>query len=158
MKTQGSNNTKHDTQVYVVHPHPGATSTKSSSSLLALVNLITTQSSTCTPHRTGDLRAPRQILLPRVDLAQSLLTIRALNTYNTCTQLCKPLTIMHRAFTFDHTDLITSTKPSTLLTLPSYLFILYNIGLNMGKPMGRHPFPITLTQNPKRAPKVGEIP
>jgi hypothetical protein len=65
---------------------------------------------------------------------------------------------MHRAFTFDHTDLITSTKPSTLLTLPSYLFILYNIGLNMGKPMGRHPFPITLTQNPKRAPKVGRDP
>jgi hypothetical protein len=25
----------------------------------------------------------------------------------------------------------------------------------MGKPMGRHPFPITLTQNPKRDPKLG---
>jgi hypothetical protein len=24
----------------------------------------------------------------------------------------------------------------------------------MGKPMGRHPFPITLNQNPKRGPKV----
>jgi hypothetical protein len=28
----------------------------------------------------------------------------------------------------------------------------------MGKPMGQHPFPITLTQNPKRAPKVGRDP
>ena len=44
------------------------------------------------------------------------------------------------------------------LTLPSCLFILYKIDLNMGKPMGRHPFPITLTQNPKRAPKVGRDP
>jgi hypothetical protein len=132
VKTQGNNNTKHDTQVYMVHPHPRATSTKSYSSLLALVNLITTQSLTCALHRTGDLRAPRQILLPRVDLAQSLLTIHALSTYNTCTQLCKPLTIMLRAFTFDHTDLITSTKPSTLLTLLIYLFILYNIGLKHG--------------------------
>ena len=28
----------------------------------------------------------------------------------------------------------------------------------MGKPMGQHPFPITLTQNPKRALKVGRDP
>jgi hypothetical protein len=28
----------------------------------------------------------------------------------------------------------------------------------MGKPMGQHPFPITLTQNPKRDPKVGRDP
>jgi hypothetical protein len=76
------------------------------------------------------------MLLPQVDLAQSLLTIRALNTYNTCTQLCKPLTIMHKEFTFDHTYIITFTKPQTPLTLPRYLFILYNIGINMGKSMG----------------------
>jgi hypothetical protein len=65
---------------------------------------------------------------------------------------------MHKSFTFNHIDLITRTKPSALLTFPSYLFILYNIGLNMGKPMGRHPFPITLNQNPKMAPKVGRHP
>ena len=29
------------------------------------------------------------------------------------------------------------------LTLPRHLFILYKIGLNMGKPMGRHPIPVT---------------
>jgi hypothetical protein len=28
----------------------------------------------------------------------------------------------------------------------------------MGKPMGRHPFPITLTENPKRVPKAGQDP
>jgi hypothetical protein len=112
----------------------------------------------CTLHRIEDLHAARQILLPHVDLAESLLTICALSTYNTCTQVCKPLTIMHREFTFNHMDLITSTKPSSLLTLPSYLFILYNIGLNMGKHMGLHPFPITLTQNSKRAAKVGQDP
>jgi hypothetical protein len=28
----------------------------------------------------------------------------------------------------------------------------------MGKPTGRHPFPITLTQNPKRGPKVDRDP
>jgi hypothetical protein len=28
----------------------------------------------------------------------------------------------------------------------------------MRKPMGRHPFPITLSQNPKRDPKVGQDP
>jgi hypothetical protein len=28
----------------------------------------------------------------------------------------------------------------------------------MGKPTGQHPFPITLTQNPKRCPKVDQEP
>ena len=34
----------------------------------------------------------------------------------------------------------------------------YKIGLGMGKPMGRHPYPITYSQNPKRDPKVGRDP
>ena len=29
------------------------------------------------------------------------------------------------------------------------------MGLNMGKPMGRHPFPVTSTQNPKMGLKIG---
>jgi hypothetical protein len=29
------------------------------------------------------------------------------------------------------------------------------MGLNMGKPMGRRPFPITSTKNPKMDPKIG---
>jgi hypothetical protein len=29
------------------------------------------------------------------------------------------------------------------------------MGLNVGKPMGRHPFPVTSTQNPKMDPKIG---
>jgi hypothetical protein len=31
----------------------------------------------------------------------------------------------------------------SLLTSPRFLFIHYKMGLNMGKPMGRHPIPIT---------------
>jgi hypothetical protein len=56
--------TKHNTQIYVVHPHPWATSTNSSS-LLTSVNLVTAQSyQNPTLHRIGDLRAPLQILPP----------------------------------------------------------------------------------------------
>jgi hypothetical protein len=29
------------------------------------------------------------------------------------------------------------------------------MGLSVGKPMGRHPFPVTSTQNPKMDPKIG---
>jgi hypothetical protein len=50
----------------MVHPPPGAMSTKSYSLLLSYVNQLHAQSpQNPTPHRTGDLRAPRQILLPR---------------------------------------------------------------------------------------------
>jgi hypothetical protein len=46
-------------------PQRGATSTNSSSSLLSSVNHLHAQShQNPTPHRTGDLCAPRQILLP----------------------------------------------------------------------------------------------
>jgi hypothetical protein len=43
----------------------------------------------------------------------------------------------------------------TILLYLHCLFIGYKMGLSMGKPMDRHPFPITSTQNPKMDPKIG---
>jgi len=40
-----------------------------------------------------------------------------------------------------HPQLALSHRP--LLTSPSYLFMHYKRGINMGKPMGRHPIPVT---------------
>jgi hypothetical protein len=57
-------------------------------------------------------------------------------SYNLCTQHLQHL---HLALQVGHT---VYTKPLLelslfpFLTFPSYLFILYKIGLNMGKPMG----------------------
>ena len=65
--------------------------------------------------------------------------------------------IEHLQYTSNHTDPTTCTKKSHLLvlTFPKYLFIDYKMGLSMGKPTCRHPFPFTSTQNPKRDPKIG---
>ena len=49
----------------------------------------------------------------------------------------------------------------TIILLLPYLhclFIDYKMGLNVGKPTGRHPFPVTSTQNPKMDPKIGLVP
>ena len=47
----------------------------------------------------------------------------------------------------------------SLQLLPTYIaypsIYTYKIGLNMGKPMGRHPIPVTYSQIPKRTQKKG---
>jgi hypothetical protein len=52
-----------------------------------------------------------------------------------------------------HTDM-----PMPLLALPRHLFILYKIGLNMGKPMGRHPHTHYIIPNTKKDTKRGRDP
>jgi hypothetical protein len=62
-------------------------------------------------------------------------------------------TISHR-YAFAHSNNL-QLPP---LTLPRHLFIHYKIGLNMGKPMGWHPIPITYSKIPKRTQKGVKIP
>ena len=60
------------------------------------------------------------------------------------------------ALSLYHIDTIQSLSSSLL---DAYMSIYtYKMGLSMGKTTGRHPFPITYSQNPKRDPKVGRDP
>ena len=133
--------------MYVVHPHLGATSTNSSllyylwSSFLQAHSIqvllckrheICTHSAISSFFDLGYSTKPSHILL-------QLLALVLQASHG-----------MHKALTtLDHIDptlaLSTLASPSLppFLTLLSYLFIHYKIGLNMGKPMGRHPIPIT---------------
>jgi hypothetical protein len=88
--------------MYVVHPHPRATPTNSSVLFITFFNQLHAQSlKNPTPHRTGDLRTSRQILLPRVGLSTQL-SIVSFNDLHLTLQvshsMCKALT------TLDHTD------------------------------------------------------
>jgi hypothetical protein len=49
----------------------------------------------------------------------------------------------------------TLLPPPFSLTSPIHLFIHTTVGLSMGKPMGRHPFPITLSPKTQKGPKKG---
>jgi hypothetical protein len=70
---------------------------------------------------------------------------------------------MHK--TLDHTDPllelslyhIDTIQSSYTRCLDVYLYIT-KVGLNVGETTGRHPFPITYSQNPKRDSKVGQDP
>jgi hypothetical protein len=86
---------------------------------------------------------------PELGLAQSL----SQSVTTTCTYLYKFLTICT-----EHLQTTLALSLSAMLLIsPRYLFILYKIGLNMGKPMGRHPIPVTYSQIPKRTQKGAEI-
>ena len=140
----------------MVHPHPRATSTKYSS-LYYIGQAVTTWSFN-DPYFTQDKRSAQ--------LARSFFL--ALSTKPQQLALSLPISLQscteHLRYTSDHIDPTTSTKPLaihhkmcyyTLPTLPKYLFIDYKMGLIVGKPTGRHPFPFRSTQNPKRDPKIG---
>jgi hypothetical protein len=134
----------------VVHPSPGATSTNSSSLLSSISHLHEQSHTNPTPHRTGDLCTPRQILLPRVRLQHKSFYSISYSHLHLALQVSHS---MHRAYT---TITCTWNLAHRLFpTSPRCLFIHYKIGLNMGKPMGRHPFPITYSQQPKKRPKRG---
>jgi hypothetical protein len=112
---------------------------------------------TLTSHRTEDLRSSLDPSSLHFSTKLQQLALSFSISLQSCTE--------HLQYTSDHTDPATSTKPLAihhidvllppLLTLPKYLFIDYKMGLSVGKPMGRHPFPFTSTQNPKRDPKIG---
>jgi hypothetical protein len=129
----------------VVHPQRGATSTNSSSSLLSSVNLLT-----CTEPQ-NQLRIGQEIC---VHLARSSFPELGHNTkpsYTVCTQasynhLHLALQVLtHSMHKASSSALSHSTRSLYyyFLTSPRYLFIHYKWGLNMGKPMGRHPIPVT---------------
>jgi hypothetical protein len=141
----------------VVHPHPGATSTNSSS-LLSSANRLQAQSRR-NPYFAKDRRSAQP--------ARSFFLAFQHTTFYIFTQglalSSASLYRMHK--TLDHTDPflalslyhIDTIQSSSTRCLDVYLYIT-KVGLNVGKPTGRHPFPITLSQNPKRDPKVGRDP
>jgi hypothetical protein len=79
--------------------------------------------------------------------AHKLLTICTQASYNHFHLALQVLThSMHKASssTLRHKySLLLHLAQWPLLTSPSYLFIHYKMGLNMGKTMGRHPIPVT---------------
>jgi hypothetical protein len=65
---------------------------------------------------------------------------------------------MHKAsgFALSHKySLVIHLAHWPLLTSPNYLFIHYKMGLNMGKPMGRHPITCYINPKPKNPAKNG---
>jgi hypothetical protein len=140
-------------RIYVVHPHPGATSTNSS--LLSSANQLQAQSLR-NPYSTQDRRSAQ--------LARSFFLALQHKAFYIFTQglalSSASLYIMHK--TFDHTDPILALSLYHIDTIFDYYYFLsypsiytYKSGLSVGKPTGQHPFPITYSQNPKRDPKVG---
>jgi hypothetical protein len=71
---------------------------------------------------------------------------------STCTYLCKCSTQHAQSIYNYHLHL---AQHHNLDLLPNYLFIHYKKGLNMGKPMGRHPHTRYINPNPKNALKRG---
>ena len=138
----------------MVHPHPGATSTNSSS-ILSSANQL--QAKICrNPYFAQDRRSAQP--------ARSLFLAFHHKAFYVFTHglALSSASLYRMNKTLDHTDpflalslyhIDTIQSPSTRC-LDVYLYIT-KVGLNMGKPMGRHPFPITLSQNPKRGSKVG---
>ena len=98
-----------------------------------------------TLHRTGDLHIPHQILLPKLGHSiKPSYTVFTPASYNHLHLALQVLThSMHKAIsTLDHTDPNLERSHFYLyITLAS--IYTYKIGLSMGKPMGRHPIPIT---------------
>jgi hypothetical protein len=139
--------------IYVVHPQPGATSTNSSSLLLSSVNLLHAQShkillrigqEICTHLARSSFPELGYNTKPLLNLLQSLalslasLTQHAQSMYNYH---------LHLALSTSHT--CKNAYIVSLLTSPSFLFIHYKMGLNMGKPMGRHPHTRYISPKPK---------
>jgi hypothetical protein len=119
-----------------------------------------------TPQRTGDLCAPRQILLPELDQGTKPYTSSVHKALTKHLHLALPQVLTHSCIT-NHLHLALQVS-HTVCTKHSQLFALSNLhrflhkadqnyflhhlatylyitkrGLNMGKPMGRHPIPIT---------------
>jgi hypothetical protein len=130
----------------MVHPHPGATSTNSSY-LLSSFNRLQAQShQNPTPPRTKDLCTSLDPPSSHYSTNPSIVY------YNELHLALRISYSMHQALQFLITQiqLLALSQLAQylctiqlLLTLPNLLLILYKIGLNMGKPMGRHPIPIT---------------
>jgi hypothetical protein len=125
-------------------PQCGATSTNSSSSsLLASSNLLT-----CTEPQS-QLRIGQEIC---VHLARSSFPELGPSTkpYTVCAQShLQSLALSSASLNTQYAQsrlqilALSHTHPLLLLTFLSSLFIHYKRGLSMGKPMGRHPIPVT---------------
>jgi hypothetical protein len=104
-----------------------------------------------TPRRTGDLRSSLDPPSPSsskhktfLQSMHSTLTILALSSAS----------ISHRS-TLSTKPLLKCPKKGPFLhSLDFYLYITKR-GLNMGKPMGRHPGPVTLSPKTQKGPKKG---
>jgi hypothetical protein len=99
-----------------------------------------------TPHRTGDLCAPRQIHNTEPSYNHLHLALQVLNT-----QYARSLLTIHTGLALSKIPYISCTNPTQISLisqipfihhLATYLYITKG-GLNMGKPMGRHPIPVT---------------
>jgi hypothetical protein len=123
----------------MVHPHPGATSTKSSS-LYYLGQAVTAQNFS-DPDFAQDRRSAQlaRSFFLALQHKTTTLALRFSISLQSCTK--------HLQYTSNHIDPATSTKPLSihhidvlllLLTFPKYLFIDYKMGLSVGKPRGRH--------------------
>ena len=137
--------------IYVVHPHPGATPTNSSSILLSYVNLLYAQSHKILLRIGNEIcahftRSPFPELGYNTNPLHSLLQSLALSLAS-LTQHAKSMYNYHLHLAYHHTDAYIVFMP--LLTSPRHLFIHYKIGLNMGKPMGRHPHTRQIIPKPK---------
>ena len=78
-------------------------------------------------------------------------------SYNCAQRIQNPICNQHIFASLYHLShsLLQHLSHRPFPTSPRYLFIHYKIGLNMGKPMGRHPIHVTYSQKTKKGPKRG---
>jgi hypothetical protein len=144
----------------MVHPHPGATSTKYSSLLMSSIS-YNTKPPNLIVHRTKYLRNSLDPSSFPYNTNPSIVSHRDLHS------ALQVLHKMHKSLQYLITQIqllalyptCTKQSPSALSNNFSYflhflsIYTLQKVGLSVGEPMGQHPFPITLTQNPKRTQK-----
>jgi hypothetical protein len=125
-------------------------STKSSS-LLASVNQVTTQSHpNPSSHRTKYLRSLLDPSSFHYNTKPSTVSHRDLHLS------LQALHSSHKALIQHHIDALPiALRNHMYFTSTSYLFIHTKVGLSMGKPTGRHPFSITLSPKTQKGPKNG---
>ena len=138
--------------MYVVHPHPGATSTNSSSLLMSSIGYIT-QSPKILLRTRQKICAACQILLPCAKSTDPSI-ISYTQSLIVCTKHLQSLPTLSTTLNSSITLYYSSPSP-LLLTSPIHLFIHTRVGLSVGKPTCQHPFPITLSPKPKKDPKQG---
>jgi hypothetical protein len=136
----------------VVHPQPGATSTNSSSLLLSFVNLLHAQShkillrigqEICTHSTRSSFPELDHSTKPLHSLLQSLaLSLASFSQY------AQSMYNYHLHLAYHHTDVYIILHAPFLHRLDIYLYIT-KVGLNMGKPMGRHPHTCYISPKPK---------
>jgi hypothetical protein len=142
----------------MVHPHPGPTSTNSSSSLLAFFNLLT-----CT-EPSNQLRRGQEICtlfarssFPKLGYSTKPTYSPYIHLHSALKTYRKPLQLLLTLST-TYNCLVIRTLPFILFTSPSIYLYITKSGLHMGKHMGQHLHTRYIIPNPKKGAEISRSP